>query len=125
MVVAELVPAVVKWNRESLTDLAGSPLEDRRVTLNEADVAQMIKTAKGYYNAILLDVDNGPQALCRKDNNWLYSLQGLIERLSSGCAGLGSSWMRLGCRRVGERWVREVDTILFGLQCGFDDRSRF
>ncbi len=77
VVVAELVPAVVKWNREFLTDLAGSPLEDKRVTLHEADVAQMIKTAKGYYNAILLDVDNGPQALCRKENHWLYSLQGL------------------------------------------------
>ena len=77
VVVAELVPAVVKWNREFLADLAGSPLEDKRVTIHEADVAQMIQTAKGEYNAILLDVDNGPQALIRKDNDWLYSLKGL------------------------------------------------
>ncbi len=77
VVVAELVPAVVKWNREFLADLAGSPLEDKRVTLHEADVAQMIKTAKGYYNVILLDVDNGPQELCRRDNHWLYSVEGL------------------------------------------------
>ena len=77
VVVAELVPAVVKWNRGFLADLAGSPLDDNRVTLHETDVAQLIKTAKGDYNAILLDVDNGPQALTQKDNDWLYSLNGL------------------------------------------------
>jgi spermidine synthase len=77
VVVAELVPAVVKWNREFLTDLASSPLDDNRVTLHEVDVAQMIKAAKSTYNAILLDVDNGPQALTQKDNDWLYSLEGL------------------------------------------------
>jgi len=77
VVVAELVPAVVRWNRGVLADLAGSPLDDNRVTIHEADVAQMIKTAKGDYNAILLDVDNGPQALTRKGNDWLYSINGL------------------------------------------------
>ena len=77
VVVAELVPAVVKWNRGFLADLAGSPLDDNRVTLHETDVAQLIKTTKGDYNAILLDVDNGPQALTQKDNDWLYSLDGL------------------------------------------------
>ena len=77
VVVAELVPAVVKWNRGFLADLAGSPLDDNRVTIHEADVAQLIKTAKGDYNAILLDIDNGPQALARKDNDWVYSLTGL------------------------------------------------
>ncbi len=77
VVVAELVPAVVQWNRGFLADLAGSPLDDNRVTIHEADVAQMIKTAKGDYNAILLDVDNGPQALTRKGNDWLYSINGL------------------------------------------------
>ncbi len=77
VVVAELVPAVVQWNRGFLADLAGSPLDDNRVTVHEADVAQMIKTAKSDYNAILLDVDNGPGALTRKDNDWLYSLKGL------------------------------------------------
>ena len=77
VIVAELVPAVVKWNRGFLTGLASSPLEDNRVTLHEVDVAQMIKAAKNTYNAILLDVDNGPQALTQKDNDWLYSLEGL------------------------------------------------
>ncbi len=77
VVVAELVPAVVKWNQGFLTDLAGSPLEDNRVTLHETDVAQIIKTSKCSYDAILLDVDNGPRELTRSDNNWLYSLNGL------------------------------------------------
>ena len=75
--VAELVPAVVQWNRGVLAHLAGSPLDDNRVTIHESNVAEMIKTAKGGYNAILLDVDNGPQALTLKDNDWLYSLSGL------------------------------------------------
>jgi len=75
--VAELVPAVVHWNRGFLAHLADSPLDDNRVTIHESNVAEMIKTAKGSYNAILLDVDNGPQALTLKDNDWLYSLGGL------------------------------------------------
>jgi spermidine synthase len=77
VVVAELVPAVVHWNRGFLAHLADSPLDDNRVTIHESDVAEMIKTARGSYNAILLDVDNGPQALTLKDNDWLYSLGGL------------------------------------------------
>ena len=83
VVVAELVPAVVEWNREFLADLAGSPLDDNRVTVHEADVGQMIKTAKDGYNAILLDVDNGPQALTREENNWLYSLEGLKQAFAA------------------------------------------
>jgi spermidine synthase len=77
VVVAELVPEVVKWNRGILSDLAGAPLDDDRVTLCEADVAQMIRTSKYDYNAILLDVDNAPEDLTRKDNYWLYSFEGL------------------------------------------------
>lgn len=77
VVVAELVPAVVSWNREFLAHLADSPLEDSRVTVHEDDVAKIIKKAKGGYNAILLDVDNGPDAMTHKDNDWLYSLRGL------------------------------------------------
>ena len=77
VVVAELVPDVVHWNRGFLAHLADSPLDDNRVTIHESNVAEMIKTAKGGYNAILLDVDNGPQALTLKDNDWLYSLGGL------------------------------------------------
>ena len=77
VVVAELVPEVVRWNREFLADLAGNPLDDDRVAVHEADVSEMIKASQHNYNAILLDVDNGPQALTRDGNNWLYSLEGL------------------------------------------------
>ncbi len=77
VVVAELVPAVVEWNRGVLADLAGRPLDDRRAELHEADVVQLIRAARGDYDAIMLDVDNGAEALVRKGNNWLYSLPGL------------------------------------------------
>ena len=77
VVVAELVPAVVEWNRGVLADLAGRPLDDRRVELHEADVVQLIETAGGSYDAIMLDVDNGPEAIVRKGNDWLYSISGL------------------------------------------------
>ena len=77
VVVAELVPAVVEWNRGVLADLAGRPLEDGRTELHEADVVQLIKAARADYDAILLDIENGAEAMVRKGNNWLYSLPGL------------------------------------------------
>jgi spermidine synthase len=77
VVVAELVPAVVEWNRGPLADLAGHPLQDARVTVREADVAQILKVEHRAYDAILLDVDNGPEGLILKGNDWLYSPNGL------------------------------------------------
>lgn len=77
VVVAELVPAVVEWNRGPLADLAGHPLDDERVTVREVDVARIIRTEQGGYDAILLDVDNGPEALTRRGNSWLYGQAGL------------------------------------------------
>lgn len=75
--VAELVPAVVEWNRGPLSDLAGHPLQDSRVTVREIDVARVLKVEKQVYDAILLDVDNGPEAMTRTGNQWLYSREGL------------------------------------------------
>ena len=77
VVVAELAPAVVEWNRGVLADLAGRPLDDCRAELHEADVVQLMRAARGDYDAIMLDVDNGAEAMVRKGNNWLYSLPGL------------------------------------------------
>jgi spermidine synthase len=77
VVVAELVPAVVEWNRGVLADLAGRPLDDRRVELHVGDVVQLIKTARGEYDAIMIDVDNGAESIVRKGNDWLYSINGL------------------------------------------------
>ena len=75
--VAELIPEVVQWNRGVLAGLAGHPLDDERVSVHEFDVAELIKTPEAGYNAILLDVDNGPQGLTVKENDWLYSPNGL------------------------------------------------
>lgn len=77
IVVAELIPAVVRWNRGPLAHLAGHPLDDPRVKVQETDVAHAIRKSPRGFDAILLDVDNGPEGLTRKGNNWLYSLDGL------------------------------------------------
>ncbi len=77
VIVAELIPAVVKWNHGVLSALAGHPLRDERVMIHEGDVRQKIKSGKGEYSAILLDVDNGPKRLFQEDNNRLYSFNGL------------------------------------------------
>jgi spermidine synthase len=77
VVVAELVPAVVHWNQGPLGACAGYPLQDPRVTVREGDVARLIKSAQKRYDAIMLDVDNGPEGLTRRENNWLYSENGL------------------------------------------------
>ncbi len=77
VVVAELVPAVVQWNHTLLGHHAGHPLRDPRVTVHVGDVALLLREAAPAYDAILLDVDNGPEGLTRHDNNWLYSVTGL------------------------------------------------
>lgn len=83
VVVAELVPAVVAWNRGALAALAGRPLEDPRVRVHEGDVAKLIRAKKSFYDAILLDVDNGPEGLTRKGNDALYGFDGLIDAYGS------------------------------------------
>jgi len=75
--VAELVPAVVQWNRTVLGHHAGHPLDDPRVTVHEGDVGLLLRNSVHTYDAILLDVDNGPEGLTRHGNNWLYSVAGL------------------------------------------------
>ncbi|SFN61526.1 spermidine synthase [Dokdonella immobilis] len=75
--VAELVPEVVRWNHGPLGAHAGRPLDDPRVDLVEADVGALIRAARGAFDAILLDVDNGPDGLTQAGNDWLYSVPGL------------------------------------------------
>ncbi len=77
VVVAELIPAVVVWNRGPLGEAAGYPLKDERTTVREGDVAKILKGERQAYDAILLDVDNGPAGMTRKKNSWLYTLDGL------------------------------------------------
>jgi spermidine synthase len=76
--IAELVPEVVKWNKEHLGDLAQRPLDDPRVKLRMGDVAGAIAERQDHWHAILLDVDNGPDAFTSPRNAALYGLKGLI-----------------------------------------------
>jgi spermidine synthase len=75
--VAELVDAVAEWNREYLGELAESPLDDPRSELVMGDVSAVIGRAKNRYDAILLDVDNGPDALAHENNEGLYAGRGI------------------------------------------------
>jgi len=77
VVVSELVPAVVTWNQGVLAPLAGRPLEDARVKVETRDVGELLREADGAYDAVLLDVDNGPEALTQEQNRWLYGERGL------------------------------------------------
>ena len=77
VVVAELVPEVVQWNREALGEAAGKPLADPRGSVYIGDVADLLRQRGAAFDAILLDVDNGPEAMIRRDNDWLYTVAGL------------------------------------------------
>lgn len=75
--VAELVPKVVAWARGPMAALFGGSLTDPRVTIQEQDVLDLIAAARAEYDAILLDVDNGPNGIVRKANDRLYDVNGL------------------------------------------------
>jgi spermidine synthase len=77
VVVAELVPAVVAWARGPMADLHGASLTDPRVSILEEDVGRVIHSTGARYDAILLDVDNGPEGLTREANDGLYDMTGL------------------------------------------------
>lgn len=77
IIVAELVPAVVAWARGPMAEMFGGCLADARVTIHEKDVGELICGARSPYDAILLDVDNGPEGLTRKANDSLYDQKGL------------------------------------------------
>lgn len=75
--VAELVPEVVEWNRGELGQVSGYPLNDARTRVHVGDVGALLRASRQAFDAILLDVDNGPEGLTRRDNDWLYSTAGL------------------------------------------------
>ena len=79
IIVAELVPAVVAWARGPMATLFGDSLTDPRVRIRETDVSEMIRAARSEYDAILLDVDNGPEGITRESNDRLYDLDGLTS----------------------------------------------
>lgn len=93
--VAELVPEIVRWNREIFGHLAGEPLRDPRAKVLVQDVKDRIGAVNGLYDLVLLDVDNGPEGLTRRGNDQLYSERGLRKlhgsMRSQGVAAVWSS----------------------------------
>lgn len=77
VMVAELVPEVVEWNKGPLGECADRPLDDNRARVYLGDVAELFMTQKPTFDAILLDVDNGPEAFTHDDNSELYSMESL------------------------------------------------
>lgn len=75
--VVELMPAVIAWARGPMAEIFGGSLDDKRVELRQADVIDVIHAAARTYDAVLLDVDNGPEGLMRTENDALYSAGGL------------------------------------------------
>jgi spermidine synthase len=82
--VAELIPAVIEWNRASLAALAAHPLRDPRVRIQTADVGFTLRANPGGFDAVLLDVDNGPAPFTDAGNAGLYNNSGV----AAACAAL-------------------------------------
>lgn len=93
VIVAELVPEVVEWNKGELGQCAGRPLDDARTKVHLGDVAQLLNKKKPTYDAVLLDVDNGPEGFTQAGNNNLYSLPSLQNiRKSLNLGGMLAIW---------------------------------
>ncbi|HKL52899.1 MAG TPA: hypothetical protein VJ902_02995 [Wenzhouxiangellaceae bacterium] len=105
--VAELVPEVVDWNRQLVGEAAGHPLNDPRSRVFVGDVAQLLRESAGHFDAVMMDVDNGPEALIRSENDWLYSPAGLAatyRALRPG--GVLAVWSASPDRRFTDRLSR-------------------
>ena len=94
--VAELVPAVIEWNRAPLAALAGRPLQDSRVRIQAVDVGYILRANPGRFDAVLLDVDNGPAAFTAADNVGLYDNRGVAAAFAAlrphGTLAVWSAW---------------------------------
>lgn len=116
--VAELVPKVIQWNQGELGEAAGKPLGDQRVTVFAGDVGILIRKDSRTYDAIILDVDNGPDGLTRKDNNWLYTHKGLMASFAAlRPCGVLAVWSAADDRRFSERLKKvgfAVETVHVG-----------
>jgi spermidine synthase len=96
VVVAELVPGVVAWNDGPLGPLAGHPLRDPRVRVEVGDVAAVLRRSPGRFDAVLLDIDNGPDAFTTTGNQWLYGNAGVTTLREAvtpgGVVAVWSAW---------------------------------
>ena len=102
--VVELIPAVVEWARGPMAAVVGDGLADPRVTLTLADVAAVIRAAAGRFDAIALDVDNGPYGFARAANDQLYSARGLaVARRALRAGGVLAVWSAASDARFARR----------------------
>ena len=96
VVVAELVPGVVSWNEGPLGPLAEHPLRDARVRVEVGDVAAVLRAGRGRFDAVLLDIDNGPDAFTTTGNQWLYGNAGVTTLREAvtpgGVVAVWSAW---------------------------------
>jgi spermidine synthase len=107
VVVAELVPAVVDWNRGPLGPLAGHPLKDKRVRVETGDVAVTLRSSPGRFDAVLLDVDNGPSAFTASNNAGLYDDYGIAAaRMALKREGVLAVWSAQEDRKFEQRLRR-------------------
>jgi len=124
VVIAELVPAVVEWNREILGGLAGDPLKDKRVRVELSDVAATLRASRRRFDAVLLDVDNGPTPFTTPENAKLYSDAGIADAhaaLKDG--GVLAGWSAQPNRRFEQRlryggFDVQVETVRARLKAG-------
>jgi len=108
MVIAELSPAVVEWNRGPLGPLAGHPLDDLRTEVVIGDVTKVVQREGEGFDAILLDVDNGPTALTDRSNRWLYTAGGLGALREALRPGGGVAIWSIGDEPSFERRLRSA-----------------
>jgi spermidine synthase len=107
--VAELVPKIIEWARGPMAELAAGCLDDPRVSVIEDDVGRVIHYAPSLYDAILLDVDNGPDGLTRPGNDGLYSMRGLASaRTALKPGGILAVWSAAPDERFARR-LRDAD----------------
>jgi spermidine synthase len=113
IVVAELVPEIVAWARGPLAPLFAGCLDDPRVRIETADVGGLIAAGKASYDAILLDVDNGPDGLSRPGNDRLYSAKGLgVTKAALRPGGVVAVW----ASEPDEKFTRRLRTAGYGVE---------
>ncbi len=107
VVVAEILAPVIEWNRDRSLPLAADAMADSRVTIEQRDVAELIRSSPRAFDGILLDVDNGPAAIGARGNQRLYNLAGLRQTLAAlrpgGCAAFWAAAPDPGFARLMER----------------------
>src|SRR3979490_408449 len=118
IVVAELGPAVIAWARGPMADIFGDSLDDPRASIRSADVIEVIESHASAFDAILLDVDNGPEGLIRKANDALYDARGLKAiRRALRPGGVLAVWSS-GPNPLFSKRLRDAGSDLNRVPCG-------